>query len=203
MVGAERTSCAPGKGTVMYYSGNISSGLPIVEGDDDREAALALTLRLMGRGFSFSSDESPTRLLVGRLPDPLPAAIPLPDGARVVGSQLRGPIATIVLDVDLPEGQVLDFYRERLQADGWTTPEQPGMHGGFAHTMFAPPPTYCRSTRGPSLSVQATAQEGGPTDVRLNLNIDPRQSPCAPHLRHGGMHELLPALTPPPGARQM
>jgi len=175
MVGAERTSCAPGKGTVIYVSGNISSGLPIIEGGNDREAALTLTLRLMGRGFNFSGDESPTRLLVGSLPDPLPAAIPLPDGARVVGSQLRGPIATIVLDVDLPEEQVLDFYRERLQADGWTTPEQPGMHNdGFAHTMFAPPLTYCRSTRGPSLSVQATAQEGGPTDVRLNLNIDPR-----------------------------
>jgi len=187
----------------MYYNGNISSGSPIVEGGDDQAAALAHTLRLMGRGFGFP-DDTPTRLLVARLPDPLPVPIPLPDGARVVGSQIFGSVATIVLDADLTEGQVLDFYRERLEADGWTLPEQqPGMHGGgFAPTWRTPALLYCRSARGPSLSVQATASEGGPTDVRLNLNTAPRQSPCAPQPRHG-RRNLLPTLTPPAGARQM
>jgi len=188
----------------MYDSGNNSSGSPIVEGGDDQGATLALTLRLMGRGFGFP-DDTPTRLLVARLPDPLPVPLPLPDGARVVGSQILGSVATIVLDADLPEDAVLAFYRERLEADGWTLPEQqPGMHGGgFAPTWRTPALVYCRSARGPSLSVQATATEGGPTDVRLNLNTDPRQSPCAPQPYHGGMHDLLPTLTPPAGARQM
>ncbi len=188
----------------MYYSGNISSGSPIVEGDDDRDAALALALRLMGHGFSFP-DDAPTRLLVARLPDPLPVPVPLPDGARIVGSQILGAVATIVLDVDLSEDAALAFYRERLEADGWTLPEQqPGMHGGgFAPSWRTPPLLYCRSARGPSLSVQATAVEGGPTDVRLNLNTDPRQSPCAPQPRHPGMRDPLPTLTPPAGARQM
>ena len=35
----------------MYVSGNISSELPIIEGGDDREAAL--TLRLMGRDIAL------------------------------------------------------------------------------------------------------------------------------------------------------
>ena len=188
----------------MYYSGNISSGSPIVEGSDDQGATLALTLRLMGHGFSFP-DDAPTRLLVARLPDPLPVPVPLPDGARIVGSQILGAVATIVLDVDLSEDAALAFYRERLEADGWTLPEQqPGMHGGgFAPSWHTPPLLYCRSARGPSLSVQATAVEGGPTDVRLNLNTDPRQSPCAPQPRHPGMRDPLPTLTPPAGARQM
>ncbi len=198
-----RTRGACGKAASMYYSGNISSGSPIIEGADDQEATLALALRLMGRGFS--DDESPTRLLVGRLPDPLPVALPLPNGARVVGSQVLGAVATIVLDVDLPEAQVLAFYRDRLEADGWTVPEQAGMHGGgfaFAPLRFAPALTYCRSTRGPSLSVQATAVAGGPTDVRLTLNTAARHSPCAPHQRHGVMRDFLPVLTPPAGVRQ-
>jgi len=188
----------------MYDSGNISSDSPIVEGGDDQGATLALTLRLMGRGFGFP-DDTPTRLLVARLPDPLPVPIPLPAGARVVGSQILGSVATIVLDADLPEDAVLAFYRERLEADGWTLPEQqPGMHGGgFAPAWRTPALLYCRSARGPSLSVQATAVAGGPTDVRLNLNTDPRQSPCAPQPYHGGMRDLLPTLTPPAGARQM
>ncbi len=188
----------------MYYSGNISSGSPIVEGGDDQGATLALTLRLMGRGFGSFGDDAPARLLVGRLPDPSPVPIPVPDGARVVGSQVLGSVATIVLDVDLPEDAALAFYRERLEADEWTPPaQQPGMHGGgFAPTWRGPTLMYCRSTRGPSLSVQATAVEGGPTDVRLNLNTDARQSPCAPQPHHPGMRDLLPTLTPPAGARQ-
>ncbi len=188
----------------MYYSGNISSGSPLIEGGDDQGATLALTLRLMGRGFSFSRDDAPMRLLVGRLPDPSPVPIPLPDGARVVGSQILGSVATIVLDVDLSEDAALTFYRERLEAEGWTPPEQqPEMHGGFASTWHEPTLVYCRSTRGPSLSVQATAIAGGPTDVRLSLITDPRQSPCAPQPPHGGMRDPLPTLAPPTGARQM
>jgi hypothetical protein len=143
------------------------------------------------------------RLLVGRLPDPLPVAIPIPEGARVLGSQLFGPIATIVLDVDLPESEVLAFYRTRLEAAGWTMPEQPAMHGGgFSPAWPGPALTYCRSTRGPSLSVQATAIEGSPTDVRLNLNTDRHQSACAPQPRPGRMNDPFPNLTPPDGAQQ-
>ena len=189
----------------MYYSGTSSSGSPLIEGGDDQGATLALALRLMGRGFNFSGDDTPTRLLVGRLPDPLPVPIPLPDGARVVGSQILGSVATIVLDVDLSEDAALAFYRARLEADGWTPPaQQPGSHGGgFAPTWHGPTLVYCRSTRGPSLSVQATAIAGGPADVRLNLTTDPRQSPCAPQPHHGGMRDPLPSLAPPPGARQL
>ncbi len=206
-VGADSgaTSAAPGKAVTRDYSANISAGSPIIEGGDDRDGALALTLRLMGRGFGFLGDDTPTRLLVGRLPDPSPIPIPLPDGARVVGSQILGSVATIVLDVDLSEDAALAFYRERLEADGWTPPaQQPGIHGGgFAPTWRGPALVYCCGTRGPSLSVQATAVEGGPTDVRLNVNTDPCQSPCAPQPHHGDWRDPLPTLAPQAGARQM
>jgi len=105
------TPATPGKAVTVYDSGTSSSGSPLIEGGDDQGVTLALALRLMGRGFNFSGDDTPTRLLVGRLPDPLPVPIPLPDGARVVGSQILGSFATIVLDVDLSEDAALAFYR--------------------------------------------------------------------------------------------
>ncbi|HZS88158.1 MAG TPA: hypothetical protein VFE42_11800 [Chloroflexota bacterium] len=188
----------------MFYAGNYSSGSPIIEGaDEDRDGAMTLLLRLVGG--SFPPDESPPRLLVGRLPEPLPVELPLPDGARVVGSQLRGRVATMILDVDSPAQQVLDFYRDRLLAAGWTEAGQhTGWHGGFTPSAhFGPDLILCRGPRGPSLSVQATDVAGAPTDVRLNLNIDTRQSPCAAHFRQRGVNEVLPNLTPPAGAQQM
>jgi len=121
-----------------------SSGHPVVEGDDPA-ATLALALRLLGRGFDFSND-APMRLLVRQLPDSLPVVIPVPDGAHVVGSQILGPLATIVLDVDQPAEQVLDYYRARLVADGWM-PQPDHQTGGFAPAWLAPALLYCRSAR--------------------------------------------------------
>jgi len=187
----------------MFSTGTTSSGIPLVEGaEGNPEAALALVLRLMGHGLDFPGFENPTRLLVGRLPDPLPVPTPLPEGARVTGSQILGPAVTIVLDADQPPPAVLDFYKEKLQADGWTIQEPHVMHGGFMAGAFIPPLTYYKGTRGPSLSIQATAMDDGPTDVRLHLNTDPRQSFSAARMRHAGLHDLLPNLMPPPGMRQ-
>lgn len=190
----------------MYYSGNFSQGNPVIEGaDEDREGALALLLRLLGRGFPMGPGENTAhRVVVGKLPDVLPVAIPLPDGARVLGSLVHGNrYATVVLDADQTAEQVLEFYRQRLRAEGWTVAEQPGMHGGFAHSMFQPPLTFCRGSHGPSLAVQATAIEGGPADVRLNLNNDPRSSPCGANARrHHDIFSLIPTLTPPLGSEQ-
>ncbi|MGH2408745.1 MAG: hypothetical protein ACRDGS_00105 [Chloroflexota bacterium] len=98
----------------MFFTGPVSSGLPIVEGaEGNPAAALALVLRLLGRGFDFPGYEHSNRLLVGRLPDPLPVAVPLPEGARVVGSQIHGPVTTIVLDADQPPPSKLTGIRRR------------------------------------------------------------------------------------------
>ena len=144
----------------MHYGDIVSPSNTIVEGAEGQpDATVHLALRLLGRGLD---DGSPMRLLVGRLPEPLPVPLPFPDGIRLVGSQVLGPRATVVLDSDLPASQVLDFYRDRLPAEGWTAPEQRSMHnGGFASTMGAPLLFYCRGTRGPSLTIQATATTSG------------------------------------------
>jgi hypothetical protein len=147
-----------------------------------------------------------TRLLVGTLPAALPVEIPLPDGCPIVGSVERARHGvTAVLDCTQPPAEILDFYKQRLTAAGWTSPETPHMQGGFQHTFFANHATYCYSARGPALSVQANAGPNAPSDVRLDLQTDPRFSPCSRQHRMAtrGLVSLIPALSPPQHSRQL
>ena len=165
----------------------------------------ALALRLLAPRFPGAPAPEQTSLFVGRLPDTLPVDIPIPNGAAVLGSLARSPQHTsIVLDVPLAPERVLDFYRERMEAAGWSE-QEPFVNpsGGFAYVGRAQPTVFCRSPRGPALSVQANTAPTGLTDVRVDLNTDARNSPCAQRRRHGGMQEIFPTLTPPSGARQI
>lgn len=152
-------------------------------------------------------------VLFDQLPKELPPDIPLPEGSRVLGTLIRWPeYATSVLDVDLPAEQVLDFYRERMQAAGWQESELlKGLRpGGFTHPGLGldTRATFCRSSRGPGLTV--IAQPRGDASTDLHLEIDLSGQTCAQQTRMGrmmgrgmGMQEMIPRLDPPPGGRQM
>lgn len=168
-------------------------------------ATRALALRLLAPRFPGAPTPEQARLLVGRLPDGLPVDVPIPDGAAVVGSLARSPRhISIVIDAPLAPDRALAFYRERMAAAGWVE-QEPFVHpgGGFAYVGHAQPAVFCCGSRGPSLSVSADDTPGAATDVRVDLNLDTRDSPCAQRRRHGGMHEMFPTLTPPAGARQV
>ncbi len=183
---------------------------------ENREALLeALALRLT-TSFADPRTNNP-QLFVGQLPTNLPFELPIPEGSRIIGSLARSAAhLTIVLDVPLPPGQALAFYMERLQAAGWAEPEQPPgimQVGGFVHSRLqalSHSMLFCKGPRGPSLHFFALAEQNGITDVRLDLNLDERESPCgqAARMRRQRMHrpgfeELIPPLVPPAGARQM
>lgn len=184
-------------------STNQDMSLPRAEGSEPALRTLAeRLLHIPFPDMSETADE--IHLLVEQLPEQLPVEIPIADGSRIVGSLVRGRYSvTIVLDSDRTPVQVLDFYRERMQAAGWAVPEMP-MHGGggFMPAFFANRIMFCRGARGPALNVSADAEPGKPTDVRLDVQLDPRHSPCGQR-HHMGMHEMIPALAPPPNARVM
>ncbi|HEU5367185.1 MAG TPA: hypothetical protein VFU69_01925 [Ktedonobacterales bacterium] len=183
---------------------------------ESREALLeALALRLTVSPFDPRTQNP--QLFVGQMPDTLPFELPIPEGSRIIGGIARSPEhIDILLDVPLPPEQALAFYKERLQAAGWSEPEQPmGMaqRGGFVHSSIlalSHSVTFCKGPRGPSLDVRALSEQAGFTDVRLSLNLDERESPCgqAARMRRERMHrhgfdQLIPPLVPPAGARQM
>ncbi len=155
------------------------------------------------------------QLLVGQIPQELSATIPLPEGSRVLGTLIRSQDnIDIVLDSSLSPGEVLNFYKARMQAAGWNEldfPPGPGP-GGFVPTGFPGfenRVTFCKGSHGQALTVNAFEGKGAFTDVRLDLNAG-AHSPCAQrgrmHTRmaHRGMglHDLIPRLVPPVGARQ-
>ncbi len=184
---------------------------------ESREALLeSLVLRLSSHPF----DPRPynPQLFVGQLPEHLPFEVPVPEGSRIIGSLARGSEhLDILLDVPLPPEQARAFYKERLLATGWTdlgqSPHLP-RHGGFVHSPPAAlrhDATFCKGPEGPSLHFSVRGEQGGFTDVRLDLNRDERESPCAQDARMRRQQRLyeqrfgglIPTLAPPEGAQQM
>jgi hypothetical protein len=148
-----------------------------------------------------------TQIYVGKLPEKLPTDIPVPDGSRVIGSVVRGEESVqTVLDALQPPDGVLDFYRQRMQSAGWSAQDQSAApSGGFVPSSLGSGLTFCQSRTGPSLFLNASAESGQPTDVRLTLNTNKTQAyPCSP--QPGGVsptEQLIPRLVAPVGARQI
>ena len=146
------------------------------------------------------------QLLPGQLPDQLPVDIPFPEGSRVLGSLIRNPESiTMFLDTHLSPEQVLTFYRQRMQASGWQTPEPYRPHrGGFMSSgsrSRGGNETFYQGLRDPAVTVNALGGSsawgdegnrnrsglavtvnafpgrGNVTDVRLNLEMN---SPLPP-----------------------
>lgn len=173
---------------------------------DQGEAALrALALRLLAPRYPGMPAPGEIQLLTGRLPDPLPVEIPIPDGATVAGSLVRGVQGIeIVLDTHLSPDQIRDFYQARMVAAGWNIPSPgfPGERWGFTPGAAVHSMLFCRGTRGPALQITTFTVPGVPNDVRLHLITDARHSPC---MHRGGppsFEATIPQLAPPPGAEQ-
>jgi len=180
----------------------------------EREAMLEdLLVRLTTHWYDPRNSGKP-QVLLGQVPS-LPVTLPLPEGSRVIGTLIHGPEhADIVLDVPLPAEQVIEFYKERLGADGWAEPDMFRGHrpGGFTHAGIpgrVDSITLCKGTDTPGFNIQAFSGQGSMTDVRVDI-VGGEFSPCSQQhgpksrrMEHHGFYELIPQLAPPEGARQM
>lgn len=147
------------------------------------------------------------QLVPGRLPEGLRVQLPLPEGARIVGSAIFGQEEVeILLDVPASPEQVLAFYWDQLVAWGWerlTTSGIGPIVGPYPGPSFHRPDgdpaveVFCAGYRGPELHISAGALPERPTDVRLRLSATPFDS--AGHYPHYRAPDL-PKLQPPPGA---
>jgi hypothetical protein len=166
--------------------------------ESDEQLLHTLTQRLLTSPYAGGPAEE-IQILVGQLPPALPIELPLPEKARIIGSLVRGDHGVqIVLDVDQPADAVVAFYRAQLEPAGWQEFDWPMRPGGFGFGWVI----FCQSRRGPSLTVSAFEAEGVWTDVRLNLQTDPHQSPCAmPDRAYGRITSPIPNLQAPARAR--
>jgi hypothetical protein len=141
----------------------------------DRVSFQTLAHRLLARRCGGSPAPEEVQILVSQLPQDLPIEIPLPDGARIIGSLVHGGEGTeIVLDAPQTVAQVLDFYQETLTAEEWIAFAYP-TEGGFE-------------------------VEDGFTDVRLDYRTEPTLASCTGDT--AAPQHPIPLLEDPPGARQ-
>lgn len=152
--------------------------------------------------------EGPTsvELIVGALPDHLPATLPLPAGARVIGSAVysRGEqrlSMAAVFDVRATPAVVLARYEAELARHGWTPPDDfRPMQGGFVSSEMGEWRSYSEGDQGPGLAAAVRSRGGESSEVQLRLTWDavrrPRRSPHA----MPPAADLLPRLHPPAGA---
>jgi hypothetical protein len=151
-------------------------------------------------------------LFPGELPGDLPVMVPIPEDAVVIGSSVysdKYQQIQIILDVPKDPSEISDFYKNNLEKAGWN--ESEGFYPeerGFTSFYMPEMTIFCRSEgKGPSLTITSYASnEDGPTDVRLNLDTNPRNPICSIlSERHQGIsraEDVIPILKPPKGAQQ-
>lgn len=219
---------AAGAGLLQSSAGHAQQG---DQQGDDAALVRELAERLLTgpRGSPSPGGQAPTaQLLPGQLPPDLGLDLPMPPGARLLGSLARRfgdrPFnVEVVLDAPGAPSQVLDFYQQELAARGWTSRQEGfrGFPGGFQPGgQFAPPAfnAFCQSETGPLLMLNAVALERGGSDVRLSVQMPGvfppapfggsfgpcSPPPSTPPVRPPpGGPELLPRLFAPPGVQLM
>lgn len=167
-----------------------------------------LAMKLIAARYPNLLSEEPPQLLVGQLPPALPFDLPLPEGTRVLGTLLQGDAstATMVLVTERSPDEVVEFYKERLKAAGWSEEEFPGQQRGFVQSGPMGPSfaRFLLGDTGPSLIMTTFADMDGLTTTQIILNPEGRRFPAA-RGRMGPRHDMwsaLPAICAPAGAWQ-
>ena len=173
----------------------------------------------------------PPRLYPGGLPDGLPAELPMPDGATLIGGSTqnlgRGRwMIEIVLDAEQPAERFREDYRRQLFAAGWQEDQDwlgPGRRGFVPSGL---PGLFVRAAhRSPRLGRRLRGRVPGlpnlfPDLMRLGEDgpglmvtaADRHNAPTDVRLRilygrrsprghHDPAWETIPSLVPPPGTR--
>lgn len=170
-----------------------------------RELAVRLLAsRFMGPGLEAGAVEP--RLLVGQMPADLPFELPVPEGARVLGTLVHG-IPTVALDTALAGDDAVAFYRDQLRARGWSEEPFGPHHGGFVNSafgdramgnFFSPDGQY-------RLLVNTAPAPGGRTTLQLSVHSDGREQAQQMRQRRGMGRDVMaifPVIRSPSGGRQ-
>jgi hypothetical protein len=175
-------------------------------GFDSDPVALELARRLLNH-VPFGPV---VELIVGGLPPNLAGDLPLPAGARLLGSALNSwetqrPTLEAVFDASGDPAAVLAAYEQQLREVGWEVFEMgPGLpHGGFVSRRVDEGITLRHGGQGPVLRAAAVPDHGQSVDLRVKLDWE---TPRPTHARSGlapsmPEPERRPPRKPPPRRR--
>ena len=115
-------------------------------------------------------------IVVGRTPDDLPFEVPLPRGARIVGTLAGESSGTIVVTVDQSPLETMRSYRQIATEAGWEALRDRG--GGFQSADAVRSGPFCKG-EDTSISPHAIESERGQrTYVQIHYAKSDRHSPC-------------------------
>ena len=146
------------------------------------------------------------------LPEALPSGfdIPLPPGARVVGSVMvaeedsAAEEAQIILDVATDPREVERFFQEELAESGWYRPQSFALRGYVAAegTLVSSMPflLFCNDAEDISMQITISPAEDGLSGVRI-ASSDPSGFLCSRSGRSAPTLSILPTLKVPPGSK--
>ncbi|KAF5422533.1 MAG: hypothetical protein C5S45_02255 [Candidatus Methanocomedens sp.] len=188
---------------------SASPSISISSSSDNYSSAELLTF--IERMFTYPGIMN-ISLFPGEIPGDLPVVVPIPEDAVVIGSSVyTSEYQQIQIILDIPEGpdEIVDFYKNNLEKAGWNETE--GFYpeeSGFTSFYMPESTIFCRfEGEGPSLTITSYASNGDePTDVRLNLDTNPRNPICRmisdPYQGFHRAENVIPVLKPPKGAQQ-
>jgi hypothetical protein len=193
---------------LIAFSLSLPLGTASAQLAPENEAAL---LREMLRlRYAFDGQEN-VQILVGQLPDPLPADFPLPEEAQIIGSIVQSYGFTEILfqTAQSPE-EVYSFFQQQLLDTGWQVQESRPFREGFlislseAHVddlaLRETPHQFCSTSQAALLNVSAQpSDDSSATAVQLSFLTGGFESePSSEFDCSLGMAESpLPALLPP------
>lgn len=183
------------------------------------DPTVELASRLLLPGYYAQQDNAKyeLRLFPGALPPDPKIDLPLPNGARLIGSALRlrdGAAASLdaVLDVPVATQDVAGLFERELGKAGWSPAPNRGpmgQGGGFVPATMITSRMYCKGENPPWYSVTVFTPQSAPLDVRAHIDfIHPGKAsgnlyvgPCSAQ-NQGPMPQglnKLPALRAPAG----
>lgn len=147
------------------------------------------------------------QILVGQLPQPLPIDLPIPEQAQILGSVVgtydQPDSYQIFLTVPRSPQQVESYYRQQLQAAGWTVPDSgTGRTRGFVSPLSIPDPiVFCQEANRMMLTLVTQSKGENLTAANLNLTRQDYSLCVRIATRFDPIEVPLPNLVSPPDAR--
>ena len=122
-------------------------------------------------------------------------------GSARPGAPITGELFDIIFDAPGAAEDILGFFEHALVDRGWSVADirRPAMGGGFEMMRMAPSRTFCRSPRGPSLSVRVLPVTAGTNDVRIHIDTA-SPGPCATPPGGANGHASWPSASAGPFA---
>lgn len=164
-----------------------------------------LAERLLQHPFP-GAPASRAEVFKGGLPPGWPAELPLPNGARLLGSlvhsfgDFRSGYMAAVLDADGTPLSVLSSYQTELGRHGWAVFEMP-LHPRFGFVSgengVGEQQSFLQGDEGPLLTVTVMSRDRRPCDVRLRLDAEVGRPPGQSRGFQSAAMERIPHLRAP------